>query len=221
MNTKKRGALIVIDGVDGAGKRTQSDMLFEKAKKRGIPIEKFSFPRYNHPSAAAIELYLQERIVPIQDIGPKPASVFFAIDRFFAKFTIEPLLESGTIVLLDRYVAANAGHQGGKIKNEEERAAYLAWLYDFEYNVMGIPRPDLNIILYLPPEIGQRRTGDRGKKDGHENDITHLQNAARSYLWLAENYPKDYERIEVFQNGRELTPEEVHELVWRRVERFL
>lgn len=218
------GTLIVIDGTDGAGKATQTNLLYQRLLQEGYSVVQQSFPRYGEKSAGPIELYLNEADAPISAVDPYQASVLYAVDRFFAKFTLVPLLQKNNIVLLDRYVAANAGHQGGKISNDTERHRYLKWLYDFEFYTMGIPKPNFNIILYLPPEIGQQRVALKKKRDylqtgthdAHEKDIQHLINAAKSYLWLAENYREEYHLIRVVQeDGYELSESEVHEQIWK------
>lgn len=217
----------MLEGTDGTGKATQLALLKTRLTKEGVSFRSDAFPHHGDPSAAAVDLYLSQEIAPAEEFGPYCASVYYAVDRSFRKFTIAEWLKEVDIVLLDRYVASNAGHQGGKIKNEKEREEFLAWLYDLEYNRLGIARPDLNIILHLPAEIAQKRKrnqklalGEAGL-DAHEEDLAHLKAAEESYLWLSHKNPKEYVVVSEMDGMRELTPEEVHERVWEVLEKIL
>ncbi|MDO8600325.1 MAG: thymidylate kinase [bacterium] len=224
---QKQGKLIVLEGTDGTGKATQLALLKARLEKEGVSFRSDAFPHHGDPSAAAVDLYLSQDIAPADAFGPYCASVYYAVDRSFRKFTIAGWLKEVDIVLLDRYVGSNAGHQGGKIKNEKEREEFLAWLYDLEYNRLGIARPDLNVILHLPAEVAQKRK--RAQKlalagavlDAHEEDLGHLKAAEESYLWLSWKNPEEYVVVSEMEGERELTPEEVHERVWKVLEKFL
>lgn len=210
----------MLEGTDGTGKATQLALLKARLEKEGVLFRSDAFPHHGDPSAAAVDLYLSQEIAPVDEFGPYCASVYYAVDRSFRKFTIAGWLKEVDIVLLDRYVASNAGHQGGKIKDEQAREEFLAWLYDLEYSRLGIARPDLNIILHLPAEIAQERK--RSQKlafggvalDAHEQDLKHLKAAEESYLWLARIHPEEYVVVSEMDGGRELTPDEAHNRVW-------
>lgn len=217
----------MLEGTDGTGKATQLTLLKARLAKEGVSFRSDAFPHHGDPSAAAVDLYLSQEIAPADEFGPYCASVYYAVDRSFRKFTIAKWLKEVDIVLLDRYVASNAGHQGGKIKDEKKREDFLAWLYDLEYNRLGIARPDLNIILHLPAEIAQKRK--RAQKlslqgavlDAHEEDLAHLKAAEESYLWLARIHPKEYIVVSETEGMRELTPEEVHERIWEILKKYI
>lgn len=217
------GKLIVLEGTDGSGKGTQLKLLAARLRKEKRSIATLAFPQYGRKSAGPIEEYLNGRYgTKPSDVGPYAASLLYAIDRFDASTRIRAWLATGKIVLLDRYVDSNAGYQGGKIRKESECNKFLAWLYDLEYRILGIPKPDLVIILHVPARISQRLVGQKSKRaylkkgthDAHERDLAHLKNAERSYLWLARTHPKDHHVIECVKNGRLLTPEEIHEKIW-------
>lgn len=228
INSEKEvyGRLIVLDGTDGAGKATQTNMLFDTLKTEGYKVETADFPRYGQPSAAMVENYLIAK--KYGQLNPKAASIFYAIDRFDASFEIRNNLKAGKIVLSNRYVTANAGHQGGKIKDTNERLKYFRWLANLEYDIFNIPRPDLNIILHVPAEIAQelakkkwenQKQYMKGKKtDLHEEDLKHLQDAENVYLEIAELFPNT-KLIECVEGGRLISPNEVHNKVWQMVRR--
>ena len=223
---KGKGKLIVIEGTDGSGKKTQVQLLIDRLQNEGHRVATASFPQYGKKSAGPIEEYLNGNYGKSDEVSPYVASLFYAIDRFDAARDIKKFLSQGTLVVLDRYVDSNAGHQGGKIKNIAERKKFIKWLYDIEFSVFGVPKPDLTIILHVPSAIGyelvykkqQRLYLEEGKThDAHEADKEHLKNAEASYLWLAKQFPQDHGGIECVKYGKLLSPEEIHALVWKQV----
>jgi len=222
MDTKK-GKLIVIEGTDGSGKGTQIKLLMERLLQEGHRAATTSFPQYGKKSSGPIEEYLNGKYGKPDAVSPYVASLFYAIDRFDFSQEIGQRLRENYLVLLDRYVDSNAGHQGGKIKNPAEREKFIKWLYHTEYKIFGIPKPDLTIILHVPAQIGQKLTLRkqqrlylaRGKKqDAHEADLEHLKNAENSYLWLSKKFPQDHRVIECVKKGKLLAPKEIHSKLW-------
>lgn len=221
----QRGRFIVIDGTDGSGKATQTNLLVEELKLSGFKVEMTDFPQYGTKSAGLIEEYLNGKY---GQVGPEAASIFYAIDRFDASFKIRQWLEEGKIVISNRYVTANAGHQGGKIQDDLERLKFFKWLDNLEYGIFNIPKPDLNIILHVPAEVAQqlvdKKTADQrvyvnGKKrDLHEADLNHLKNAERVYLQIAKLFPNT-KLVECVWENKLLSPSEVHNKVWEMVRR--
>lgn len=222
----QKGRFIVIDGTDGSGKATQTDLLVNELKVNGYPVEMTDFPQYGTKSAGLIEEYLNGKY---GQVGPEAASIFYAIDRFDASFKIRQWLAEGKIVISNRYVTANAGHQGGKISDDIDRLKYFKWLDNLEYNIFNIPKPDLNIILHMPAEMAQKlvdkksaatRTYVNGKKrDLHEADIHHLKNAEKVYLQIAKLFPNT-KLVECIYQGKLLSPGDVHNKVWELVRRI-
>lgn len=214
------GKLIVIEGTDGSGKKTQTELLRSRAQAEGFSVASLSFPQYGKKSAGLVEEYLRGAYGTANDVSPYTSSLFYALDRYDASFTIRALLEQGTHVILDRYVDSNAGHQGGKIANEKERERYLEWLYELEYTILKCPKPDRVIVLHLPAEESQRRIRDRAIKnstgvlDIHEADIDHLSSAEKTYLWTARHNPSSHQLIECMEGDHGLTREEIHEKIW-------
>ena len=223
-----KGKFIVIAGTDGSGKATQIKILVMRLKDKGYEVEIADFPQYGKKSAALVEEYLNGKFGPAEEVGPYRASIFYACDRYAASFKIKEWLDEGKIVVSNRYVSANVGHQGGKIKNIQERNKYLEWLFDLEFNIFKIPKPDKNILLYIPPEIGQqlvdqkdlREYIENGKmKDIHEADLKHLKDAADAYIYAAEKY--GWEKIDCAPNGRLRTIQDISDEVWQKVTHIL
>ena len=213
-----KGQLIIIEGTDGSGKKTQAALLIERLKKEGRKAISKSFPQYGTKSAGPTEEFLSGKYGKPTEIDPYVSSVFYAVDRFDLSQELKNLLEADYIVILDRYVDSNVGHQGGKIKNSAEREKYVEWLYDFEYRIMNIPKPDLVLVLHVPAEfneelISQKQTLFAVEKN-HELGLEHLKNAESAYLWLAQKYPDDHKVVECVEDGELLSQEEIHKKVW-------
>jgi dTMP kinase len=222
------GKLIVIDGTDGSGKKTQSKLLIKHLEAEGYTAVYFDFPRHGHPHASLVDDYLNGKFGELNGIkGAYTASMFYALDRFGASFDIRKVLDGGGIVICDRYVSANMGHQAGKIHDIAERDKYLDWLEDLEFGKLGIPRPDLNILLYVPTNINQQLVDMKDKReylhdkkrDIHEDNKQHLDDAASAFLYVAKKYV--WPIIHCAPNGVMLPPEEIHEMIWKEVKKIL
>jgi dTMP kinase len=216
------GKLIVIEGTDGSGKATQTKHLVGRLRAEGRQVATFSFPQYKKKSAGLVEEYLSGKYGPPDSVSPYAASLFYAVDRFDIAGEIRAALDRGEDVVLDRYVDSNAGHQGGKIRDPGERAVFLEWLYQIEYEILGIPRPNLVIMLYMPLEISRKLVDQRGGvKDGHEANLDHLKNAEDSYLWLVGEHSEDHVMVECAPGGEVLPPESIAEDVYQLVKPLL
>jgi dTMP kinase len=223
------GKFIVIEGTDGSGKGEQTIRLVKRIKDSGREVATFDFPRHSELSAWFINEYLNGKFGTLEEVGPKTASLFYALDRYAAAKEIRAELNEGKIVISNRYVGSNLGHQGSKYDDPVERQKYFKWNYDLEYTINGIPKPDLNIILHVPAEIAQALVDKKverqylgGKKrDLHETDIYHLKKTEGVYKQLAELFPEDFTIVECMEDGRLLSIDEVHEKVWKIAEDFL
>ncbi len=186
------GKLIVIEGLDGSGKSTQLDLLYENLKLHGVDCKSVSFPDYDNPSSTLVKMYLNG------DFGKKPndvnafaASVFYAVDRYASfKTNWGEYYNNGGTVIAGRYTTSNAIHQASKLP-ENEWESFLSWLYDFEYTKIGIPRPDKVIFLDMPVEVSQklltkRYDGDNSKKDIHESDTDYLDRCRKAAVFTAD-----------------------------------
>lgn len=222
----RRGAFIVIDGTDGSGKATQTKLLMAALKERNIPVQSLSFPRYGKKSAALVEEYLAGAFGSVQETRPYPCSIFYAVDRYAAQSEIRAWLATGTVVIADRYVSANMGHQGAKLTNPVERDHFFAWNEDLEYRLLGLERPDITIVLHVPAEVSYAMARDRYDAKGgvindiHENNLEHLKQAEQTYLEIAHRFP-GFIVIECVKAGVLLSPETIHERILTIVQTLL
>lgn len=219
--------MIVIEGADGSGKSTQYDLLKEGLIARGYKIKPIHFPRYDEPSSYFVHQYLNGSYGAANDVGPYTSSLFYAVDRYEAARDINQALEDGYIVLCDRYTGSNMAHHGTKFASEAERRGYFLWLDNLEFQLLGIPRPDLNFVLDVPATVLIKRLSERTsssqhiKKDVHEASSDHITQAVEVYRDLTEMFPKDFLRVESERSGQLLDKETIHRMIWEKVEPLL
>ncbi|MCQ2488117.1 MAG: deoxynucleoside kinase [Clostridia bacterium] len=197
------GKLIVIEGLDGSGKSTQTENVLNFIKSKGVEVRQIKLPDYESESSALVRMYLGGEFgTHPKDVNAYAASSFYAVDRYAnynTKWKDDYL--SGKVILADRYATSNAAHQMTKL-DKSEWDEYLAWLEDFEYVKIGIPKPSLVVFLDMPVEISQklmtsRYKGDEGKKDVHEADVAYLLACREAGMYAAKklgwNIVKCYE----------------------------
>jgi thymidylate kinase len=218
-----RGVFVVIDGTDGSGKATQTARLQQRLVAAGRDVVVVDFPRYGAPSAYFAERYLRGEYGKLEDVDAYRASLFYALDRFDASVGIRDALARGAIVVANRWVSANKGHQLAKIVDPAERARFLVWVNELEYGVLGVPRPDRTVLLHVPADVGfdlvsrkDERAYLHGRaRDIHEGDREHLRAAEAAYLSLvALDQTECWCRVECVEDGRLLTMDEVADRVW-------
>lgn len=184
--------LIIIEGLDGSGKSTQIALLEEYFSSRKMNYRKIKLPDYDNPSSTLVKMYLSGEFGNHAcDVNAYAAGAFYAVDRFASyKLDWGRDYANGTLILADRYATSNSIYQMEKIE-EEKWDEYLEWSADFEYNKIGIPKPDVVIYLDMPIEISQRLMtsrydGDENKKDVHESDTVFLNSCRRAALYAAK-----------------------------------
>lgn len=222
MTTNNEGFFIVIDGTDGAGKHTQTQLLAERLRDDHFPALATGFPQYDTPTGQAVRSYLRGEMGEVAiDVSARTASLLYAKDRLANSGPIKEALAEGKVVVSDRYTTANMGHQGGKFADQEKKLEFFAWLRHLEFEEYGIPKPDFTILLHVPTEISQKLIIDdekRGQeKDIHESDLEHLRAAERTFLELPELYPDEMAVVECVKDGALMSISEIHELIWEKV----
>jgi dTMP kinase len=183
------GKLLAVEGIDGAGKHTQVELLTGALKSHGIDCLHLSFPRYRSFFGSAVARYLTGEFGRLDQVDPHLSALLYAGDRFEAKGELESALASGRTVLADRYVPSNLAHQGARV-DPSRREEFLNWVRQLEYTILGLPREDLVIYLRIPVEEASRRMVLRARKlsrDIQESDQRHLEQAAAVYDSLASS----------------------------------
>ena len=212
--------LIVIEGLDGSGKATQAKRLTEALVEKGIPVREVSFPDYGSDSSALVRMYLSGQFgTDPQDVNAYAASSFFAVDRFSSYKKDWHRDYARGVVIADRYTTSNAVHQCSKLPKEQWED-FLNWLYDFEYNKLGLPRPDLVIYLDVPTDFTEKMLRHRESEtnthaDIHEQDMQYLATCRRMGRAAAEHY--GWTVIRCVRDGAMRSMEDIHEEIYRHV----
>ena len=219
------GKLIVIEGTDGSGKSTQFRLLSEHLEKENIAFKHLVFPRYKEESSALIRMYLGGQFGSRpSDVGAYAASAFYAVDRYASyKMDWGQWYEEGGLVLSDRYTTSNAVHHASK-ESGKAREEYLKWLYEFEYDKLGLPRPDLTIYLDVPTDFTEkmlrgREAATNTQADIHEQDMSYLATCRQCGREAAAYY--NWKVIQCVKDGAMRTMEDIHNEIYAAVRQCL
>ncbi len=219
------GKLIVIEGTDGSGKSTQFKLLSQRLEQEGHVFRHLVFPRYKEESSALIRMYLGGAFGSSpSDVNAYAASAFYAVDRYASyKQDWGQWYEEGGLIVSDRYTTSNAVHQASK-EPEEKQAEFLKWLYEFEYDKLGLPCPDLTIYLDVPTDytekmMRQREADTHTSADIHEKDLAYLSTCRRCGKAAAQFY--NWTVIDCVRDGQMRTIEDIHEEIYRHITQCL
>ena len=215
------GKLIVIEGTDGSGKSTQFRLLTQRLEHNGKTFQQLEFPQYKEPSSALIKMYLGGEFgTNPSDVNAYAASAFYAVDRYASyKKVWGKWYEDGGLVLSARYTTSNAVHQASK-EPEESQGAFLSWLYDFEYDKLGLPCPDLVIYLDVPTDFTEkmmrsREAATHTSADIHEQDLSYLATCRRTGKAAAAFY--GWTVVDCVKDGQMRSIEDIHEEIYGHV----
>lgn len=212
-----KGKMILVEGTDCSGKETQSKLLEKYLNEKNIDTIRISFPDYNSATGKIIggpylgkeyicDCWFEEGAL---NVDPKVSSLYYAADRLYHLKYMENLLNEGKWIILDRYVYSNLAHQGCKILDEKERLELYKWIINLEFGFLGLPDPDLKILLHMPYEYSNILKKNRKEKpDQLECSETHLKNAEKSYLEIAKLY--NFNIIECVKDNNIKTIDEIN-----------
>lgn len=219
------GKLIVFEGTDGSGKSTQFELLAKRLEAEQTGFQRLRFPQYEEPSSALIRMYLGGAFGDDPEaVNAYAASTFYAVDRYASYQCVwKDYYQGGGLVVSDRYTTSNAVHQGSKVP-EGERAEFFRWLYDLEYDRMGLPRPDLVVLLDMPVELSEQLMRKREKSAGthadiHERDEDYLKKCRDVALHAAKYY--GWRTVSCAKDGAIRGVEDIHEEVYAIVKSCL
>ncbi|MGN1137845.1 MAG: dTMP kinase [Ruminococcus sp.] len=219
------GKFIVIEGLDGSGKATQTEILRKYLEQKGKNVTKLTFPDYDNPSSSLVKMYLGGQLGDNPaDVNAYAASAFYSVDRVasFLQFWKKDY-EKGNVILADRYATSNIIYQMSKLPCEQWDS-FIEFQEDFEYKKLAVPKPDLIIYLDVEPDVSQkllsnRYSGDESKKDLHEKNVDFLLNCRKSALYAAEKL--NWKRISCTENGTMKTIEDISNDIKNIVEGYL
>jgi dTMP kinase len=219
------GKLIVIEGTDGSGKSTQFKALTQRLREENSAFKTLVFPRYSEESSALIRMYLSGQFGSRpDDVNAYAAASFFAVDRYASyKQDWGTWYEEGGLIVSDRYTTSNAVHQASKEQGEAQQA-FLKWLYEFEYDKLGLPRPDLVIYLDVPTAFTEkmmrsREAATNTQADIHEQDMTYLTTCRETGRAAANYY--GWKIIECVRDGQMRSIEDIHQEIYQLVHKCM
>jgi len=223
-----KGKLIVIEGTDCSGKETQTKMLVKRVEKQDIPCVRLCFPNYDSPTGKIVggpylgkdyicDCWFKEGAI---NVDPKVSSLYYAADRKYNVKNIEELINKGINVILDRYVYSNLAHQGGKIKNKEDRISMYNWLDKLEFDLLELPQADIKVFLHMPYDVACELKKNRDEKpDQHELSKEHLLMAEEAYKEIANIY--QFKTIECSKDNLPRTIENINDELYEHVKENL
>ena len=219
-----KGKLISIEsGSDASGKATQTKKLYNKLIEDGYNVKKVEYPNYKSESSALVKMYLNGDFGKnADDVDAYIASTFFAADRYASfKTEWESFYNEGGIIIADRYTTSNMVHQASKM-DENERDKFIDWLFDYEFNLYKIPKPDCVVFLDVPIEFSKKLMDNRknkftgeDKKDIHEGDIEYLTRSYNNALHIADKY--DWKKINCIEKEDLRSIDSIHEEIYKIV----
>ena len=220
----KKGLFIVIDGTDGSGKKTQTDLLCNFLTAKGVKVKKIDFPQYkDNFFGRLLRECLDGKLGDFIGVNAKIASVLYAADRFESSQKLSVWLKRGYVIIADRYVSSNQIHQGGKILDDKKRKEFLKWLDEMEYGVFKLPKPDAIIFLDVPTDITkgllskraeERRKDSPGRRytDVAEENEKHLAESRESALKMVKS-SNSWSRIDCVKDGKIMSIPDIHKKV--------
>jgi dTMP kinase len=221
---------IAIEGIDGAGKRTQATLLKERLESRALRAEMTSFPRYGQTVfARSVADYLNGRFGALHDIDPHLPALLYAGDRAESREYVRSLSCASDVLILDRYIASNIAYQGARI-HPDCRQEFITWLAEIEYDAYQLPAADLTLLLDVPVGVSAKLVAGKGERDYttrkadiHEADLAYLADVRRVYASLAaEQFRGPWVTVPcIAESGRMLDVHEIHTAIWQHVDRAL
>ncbi len=206
---------VVIDGIDGSGKTTQIERVRLALEAKWKTVKLYNFPQYGKSSAYFVEKYLWGEYG--NNLDPKLSSLFYALDRFDGKQVLESDIDNYDYILSDRYVSANMIHQWWKIQDTEARNDFFQWVHNLEHDICNLPKPNKVLFLRVSPDMSNKLVEKRwDKRDIHESDTTHTENAYQSALSLSSMHD-NWTEIPCEKSGKMLTKETITDMILKEI----
>lgn len=220
------GKFIVIEGIDGSGKGTQTDLLVDRLKRTNLEVVTDDYPHYESSFwGRHVGRMLAKEFGNPMEVSPYLTALPYMLDEADgSRKIINPALESGKLVISNRYFTSNV-HQIAKMRRREEREAYAEWLWKTGYDEMGIVKPNLVIVLLVDPPICRENVKKKAERkytkgqvmDAAEEDFKHQMLSAEEYKKMVVNNPDWWVLVNCCRDGKLMSPEEINDLVWREI----
>lgn len=221
---QRDGLFITIEGTDGSGKDTQTELLKQHLEKAGYEIVQLNFPQHGQPAAHFVDQYIQGAYGSSIQVGPYTACLFYALDYYDAAPTIRKALAAGKAVIATRFSASNMANHGAKITHPEERRGFFIWLDNLQFRMLNTPRPTMSFVLRVPPAVAQERVRQKHDHSTEQRtdavqlaELDQLQLAANVYDDMCQLFPKDFIRVDCARSNVLLDPEQIHDLIWGKI----
>jgi dTMP kinase len=215
-----RGVFIVLEGAEGSGLGAQFSLLTERLKAAGYDVASYDFPRHGQGSSHFVTEYLSGSYGDTDEISPYTASLFYTMDRYAASKDIFKDLEAGKVVVASRYVGSNMAHQGAKFGDPGEQRGFFVWNDNLEFELLKLPRPDINLFLRVPADVSIKLLGKEGAGKAADH-IEHLKKSIATYDLLCQLFPKDFKAVECVKDGKLLGIPAISNLLWDRIKPML
>ena len=200
------GKIIVIEGIEGSGKETQSKLLVDTLNKMGIKSIEFSFPMYDTPTGRIFKDCLLNNnnyfSTKIDTLDPELVCLYTAADRKYNIKKINDYLMNGYIVVINRYTSSNMANQGSKYEDSEDRFYMYQWIDKLEYWLLKLPKPDYTILLNMPYKYNHQLSFNLALDSSKEEKVL------RAYLELAGLY--NWDIIDCIEEDKEKSIDEIH-----------
>jgi dTMP kinase len=208
------GALIALEGIDGTGKTTQVSLLCERLNQRGIKSETLSFPQYDTFFGKLVGDLMRGDLGNLAEASPYLLALPYALDRLKASDQIRAMLADGVTLICNRYTGSNAAFQAARLADSLAAQKLIDWVFEAEYNVLGIPKPTLNIVYTLDFAMAGTLVNRKTPRDylqGQKIDVNeaneNLQRAA-GLLYERLTHQPDWHKINVANPDGSLRPVE-------------
>ena len=218
----EKGKLIVVEGAcDGIGKSTQFELLQKHLIEDGATVASHHFPSYNTFHGRPVEEYLHGTFGKPSELSPYFVNSLYAVDRAMAwNLELGPKYEAGEILVLDRYTTSSLIYQSALIEDIEERKKFIDYVCDFEYNKLGIKRPDNVIFLHAPfdlvTELRKARNQNSGtEEDIHEKDLDFMLKVYENAMFLADYL--SWDKIQCNEGDKFRSIEDIHAEIYQKV----
>ncbi len=219
---------IVIEGTDGSGKTTQLSELLNYAQENGIPTHILDFPQYKEFWGRTVGKFLDGQFGNFEDTSPYLVQPLYMLDQASRGPSIRQALAEGKLVLSNRYLTSSMAHQTARFNSPAEQQEFLEWVQEAGYTHLNMPKPDLVIVLYVPPVISyqlardaqQRKTNAYSEKDIAEENLEHQEKSAYMYQTLCNTYPEWVLIQCIDEEGNLLDIKSIHQLVKETISRY-